>query len=666
MSGAQNLLLGNVVAATSTDPYFNYTTLLLPGNGTNGAQNNTFLDSSTNAFSITRNGNTTQGTFSPFSQTGWSNYFDGSGDYLQLADSTDWDLSGDYTIECWIYVTSIPSSPTFFQLGESSNYLLWYISSSGNTPTLTGSASITASTGISLNTWNHLALVRSGSGSNNTVMYLNGVNVGQTTNTTSFTGSANNGVRIGAEYPTGYVLTGYLSNFSILKGTAKYTGAFTPSTTPLSASATNQKLLTCSSNRFVDSNTATTAKTITVNGNPSVQAFSPFNPTAAYSAATNGGSGYFDGSGDYLSIADNTALDLGTGDFTIEGWVYMNSSISDNAGIVSKRDSSTFNTGDWRISYRTATKKITFADDVVTEKATPAVDTNGWVHFAIVRSGTTLSAYANGVRGDSVTDSTNLDNSNPVEIGINQGSAAFNGYISGVRILKGTAQYSGTTYTVPTAPFTAITNTSLLCNFTNAGIIDNTAKNDLETVGNAQISTTQSKFGGSSMYFDGTGDWLSIPSSPNLAFGTGDFTIEFWVYYASASANYILFDGRGTAITNTGICIFTASDGTFYVNKANGSLITTTNPSATTWHHIAFTRSGSSNKLFIDGTQAGGTATDSTDYSTSYPIGIGNTLATAYQASYNLNGYIDDLRITKGVARYTANFTPPTAAFPLL
>ena len=64
------------------DPYFNYTTLLLPGNGTNGAQNNTFLDSSTNAFSITRNGNTTQGTFSPFSQTGWGNYFDGSGDYL--------------------------------------------------------------------------------------------------------------------------------------------------------------------------------------------------------------------------------------------------------------------------------------------------------------------------------------------------------------------------------------------------------------------------------------------------------------------------------------------------------------------------------------------------------------------------------------------------------
>ena len=65
-------------AAAATDPYYEYTTLLLPGNGTNGAQNNTFLDGSTNNFTITRNGNTTQGTFSPFSQTGWGGAFNTS------------------------------------------------------------------------------------------------------------------------------------------------------------------------------------------------------------------------------------------------------------------------------------------------------------------------------------------------------------------------------------------------------------------------------------------------------------------------------------------------------------------------------------------------------------------------------------------------------------
>ena len=71
------------------DPYFQYNSILLPGQGTNGAQNNTFLDSSTNNFTITRNGNTTQGTFTPFSQAAgyWGNYFDGTGDYFTSSTS---------------------------------------------------------------------------------------------------------------------------------------------------------------------------------------------------------------------------------------------------------------------------------------------------------------------------------------------------------------------------------------------------------------------------------------------------------------------------------------------------------------------------------------------------------------------------------------------------
>ncbi len=92
--------------AAAVDAYFNRVTLLLPGNGTNGAQNNTFLDSSTNNFSITRNGNTTQGTFSPFSQTGWSNYFDGSSS-LSYAANADFNFgTGTFTVEGWAYITA--------------------------------------------------------------------------------------------------------------------------------------------------------------------------------------------------------------------------------------------------------------------------------------------------------------------------------------------------------------------------------------------------------------------------------------------------------------------------------------------------------------------------------------------------------------------------------
>jgi len=231
-----------------------------------------------------------------------------------------------------------------------------------------------------------------------------------------------------------------------------------------------------------------------------------------------------------------------------------------------------------------------------------------------------------------------------------------------VRVVKGTAVYTAN-FTPPTAPLTAISGTSLLLNFTNAGVLDATAKNDLETVGNAQISTAQSKWGGASIAFDGTGDYLpSNPSTSNLyAFGTGDFTIEFWLRLGSVSGNQSLVDIRPTGTNGLYPLIYTNTTSLiYYVNSA--TQISGGTLSTGTWYHVAVSRSGTSTKMFLDGTQIGSTYTDSNNYL----AGTGAPwVGTFRDGTGALNGYIDDLRITKGVARYTANFTAPTAAFPL-
>jgi hypothetical protein len=177
-------------------------------------------------------------------------------------------------------------------------------------------------------------------------------------------------------------------------------------------------------------------------------------------------------------------------------------------------------------------------------------------------------------------------------------------------------------------------------------------------VGNAQISTVQSKFGGAGIAFDGTGDYLTVPSNLGFAFGAQDFTVEAWVYFGNLTSFNSIASTRDSNNTITGWTIGLNSSEAlyFYTNTFNiqGSAL-----SQNTWHHIAAARSGTSLKMFANGTQAGSTATDSRDY-TNQTFAVGATI----DGNQVFNGYIDDLRITKGIARYTANFTPPTAPFP--
>jgi len=179
--------------------------------------------------------------------------------------------------------------------------------------------------------------------------------------------------------------------------------------------------------------------------------------------------------------------------------------------------------------------------------------------------------------------------------------------------------------------------------------------------GNAQISTAQSKFGGASIAFDGTGDYISIPAITAFEYGTSDFTIECWIRFASITGVQIFYDQRFAAGTGPQPVLYT--NGTSLRYFFNGSdRITIATVAANQWYHLALSKQSSSIKAFIDGVQGGSTYVDATSYTTGPSIFVGNDTYTP--AGFGFNGYIDDLRITKGIARYIANFTPPAAPFP--
>ena len=299
-----------IAGSVEPDPQFNYVTMLLHGDGTNGAQNNTFLDSSTNNFTITRNGNTTQGSFSPYGSN-WANFFAYNSTAVNYLVSSSVSLSGTFTIEGYVYWDGVGSNPNMFTLGDSSlsTGLEIYLSGGNWVMWSNGAQRIAGSAGV-VGQWTYIALTRTGT---TVTMYINGVSQGTWTSSATFSGT----VKIGAEFYASVYYTsmsGYISNFRINDTTA----INTVPTVPLTA-VSGTVLLTCQSNRFVDNSAS--PLTITVNGAPSVQRFNPFGTATAYSTSVIGGSGYFDGTGDYLSTPANSA-NLGTGDFNITFWLY--------------------------------------------------------------------------------------------------------------------------------------------------------------------------------------------------------------------------------------------------------------------------------------------------------------------------------------------------------
>ena len=638
--------------------YSNYTTVLLKAD-TTGTDNQ--VDASTNSYTITENGNVTSTAFTPHHPGGYSTYFDGSGDYLLPAITTAVGTS-DFTLEGWFYPTSTASDTTIFDFRSSSNYGIFSIFANNTVGYYNGFSNVgTTSNTVTDNTWNHIAIVRN---SGSIKIYINGVLGSTTADTTNWTLSDTNygAPRIGGNKGNNAWMNGYIADVRFVSGTAVYTSAFTPPTETLTAIA-NTQLLTCHAPYIADG--STNGHAITVNGNTVPKRFGPYD-YLGYTKADHGGSVYFDGTGDTLSVPSDSNFAFGTGDFTVEGWFYQT---SDNTYPSALEIGNHLYSPGILFIVKYSGQATIYSGGFYGGANTSL---NQWNHIAWVRSSGSLKIYVNGTLGSTTTFTNNLTDAATIRIASDNAGGAYytyTGYISNLRIVKGTAVYTSN-FTPPTAPLTAITNTSLLTCTNKNDIWDASSGSLLTKVGNTTASNTQRKFlTSSSVYFDGTGDNIDISDNTDLfQFGSGDFTIEGWYKADTTSGDHYIIDFSGgtfnAGTTHFGINIY---QGNWRAGGFDDKLVggvgsgVNTGIDTTTWHHFALVHASQNLKYYIDGTQIGSTVSTTGD-----TFNCGSTVSIGgYHTGglFNWDGYLQDFRITKGLARYTSNFTPPTAEF---
>jgi hypothetical protein len=644
-------------------------------------QSNRFIDNSTNNFTITLNGDTTIEKTSPFGLTanasptftGGSGYFDGSGDSLTSTGSTAFTMgTGSFTVEYWVYQT-VDTGGYTQHVGSAVGSNGFAFGTAGLALYMTtASSGYNTSVAFALNTWNHIVWTRDSSG--NVRAFLNGLMVyGPASITTNIT-ETNFGIAQTVS-GTGYNFTGYLSDIRVIKGMNTYTGNFTPPSAPLSLGG-NSTIYSNTANvntTFAGSNTTlmlnftdAAIKDATTYFNLETVADTKLAFETAYSNVNY--SNYFDGTGDYLSVPYNSALALGSGGtWTIEYWVYFNAAFGTFTPISHQQDA----TVRWCVEHAAASTLLLFDNSTSTTFTHPStLGPNNWYHIAFVRDGTTVRMYVNGV-ASSTTTTSNLSNitSGPLSIGRNEFGGAYffymNGYIADVRLVKGTAIYNST-FAPSITPLTAVTNTSLLTCQSNR-FIDNSTNNFAITVNGETAVRSFNPFQrntGSSFYFDGTGDYLRIANNQSLALGTANFTIEFWANMTTNPSNQVILDQRPDGSHGAYPAIlFESKYIRWYVSSAT-RIQSTSTLTLNTWYHVAICRVSGTTTMYINGNVSGATWADSTNYLTG-AAGLVIGASTWSGGSANMNGYIDDLRITRGNARYTANFTPSITMLPV-
>ncbi len=662
--------MGSVGAAPAENsPVLNSSNTVLLATATGTSDNNNITDSSTNNHSITVNGDVMAGTFSPYRSGGYSTYFDGSGDYLTVPNNNAFKFgSENFTIECWVYFNAVSDDNDIiiskWNAGQTAGTNQWILYTNGAVAGFSWSidgyvaAGNAIGTTLVANRWYHLAAVRNDS---SITLYVDGV--GGTPVSVSGSLYESETEVLGISYrrnngSTQNPINGYVSDVRLVKGTSVYTSDFTPPTEPLTA-ITNTSLLT--SHLPYISDGSINNHTITSNGNVTTQPFSPHD-YSEYDPSSHGGSVYFDGAGGYLTLANDASLNPGSGDFTLESWVYLNT-LGTAKSIIS-----TFNggsTGYWDYQVKANnTPELSRDNGAIIVAGSTVLTAGQWHHLVVTRSGTTIRHFTNGVIDGTNTDSVNITSGNSIAIGSTVNNVnKLSGYISDYRIVKGTAVYTAA-FTPPTAPLSS-SGSSLHIKGTDASIIDKSQSSNLKVIGNTTGSTTQVKFADTkSMYFDGTG-YVRVEDLGIGPLVTNEgFTIETWVYPTALYSGSRAIFGLNKISNGDNVIVFSGNGGGSIYYGSTNFWTTSIDVPENEWSHVAVVVVGTLLKTYLNGSEVmsqtySGLSTINWDdlilaiggeFDSGDGGGIGN----------RIEGYIQDFRITKGLARYTANFTPPT------
>ena len=434
----------------------------------------------------------------------------------------------------------------------------------------------------------------------------------------------------------------------------------------------------------------------------------------------------FDGDTDYLTVPHSSDYNLGNGNFTLEFWLHPTEPFSHNDnGFVS-------------IGENAGTKRILQISGHIgtTNGINLAASSNGsawdmfnmanigtatmykWQHLAVVRNGTALTTYKDGVQIHTTNIGSTSFFSNgdyTIQIGnyLNSGSAfsnAYEGLISNVRLVVGTAVYTSA-FTPPTEPLTAITNTKLLCCQSNssataattiatgsisvvgdvaavaseaAGSIVlavplantyedysgrvNPSKSDKTMNANGSIAReegidTSTNFYGIGYYFDGSNDNFYTSNHADFNFGNKDWTMEAWVDASTGGSDMaVLNQSNGGASSNSSWIMYSTSGcPSIYTTENTGwdnNVSSTPDVGNTGWHHWAAVRHGDDLNMYVDGVKTGQTKS-------MFGVSIPNSTRTVYIGcqepnNYSFQGHIQDVRIYNGLAKYTKDFLVPS------